>query len=553
MSRRSRRQNSSRATCSKKTSKGSGVSAWLLRIGLGLLLLIAVLSVGGYLWMRNYLAGESFRALLVKEGSAILQANVVLSPLRWDGFRVHTNLVEVSGEHQCKSMKWDGIRTGIEPGRIAAGVWSVAPTRIGKISILWDTTAPMHKSLPMDETAPPRSAAAPPWYQSLLPRSIEAAPLIVDNSDIRVILKDGSMRLHEARWEVTPSDNLKQANVQLLGGKLSLPLASAPSIRLNKAQATYRDGNLYLTQGDGAIYERGNFQLTGEWDAVKKALSLEGDVEGVQCSELLLADWKQKLMGSIVANFQVASQNDKLDARGHLKLQNGMLTALPVLDTLAAYAQSIRFRTLALHDAECDFHYQDGVITLTRIKIGSEGLARIEGRCMLSPLKDGDYSVDGDFQLGLAPGTLSAIPGAEEEVFHAGSHGLRWSPLRMTGTLKNPQEDLTGRLRAAAGARMFEILPETGVKVLKYTKQVVDDHAKPLVESVVKKGLGPADPGIKAITEVGGQAVDALSGQVGETVNDAIGGVLQGLLGNGGAEPPKGQAPDNKEAPQRRK
>jgi hypothetical protein len=193
------------------------------------------------------------------------------------------------------------------------------------------------------------------------------------------------------------------------------------------------------------------------------------------------------------------------------------------------------------------------VITLSRIKIGSEGLARLEGRCTFSPLSDGDYAVDGHFQLGLAPGTLSSIPGAEEDVFQAGSHGLRWTSLRMTGTLKSPEEDLTDRLMAAAGARMFELLPETGVKVLKYTKQVVDDHAKPLVENVgnvIKTGTGVAEQGIKTITDAGTGAVDAVTGQVGETVNDTIGGVLGGVLGTRAVEPPKVKIPEKKETPQ---
>jgi hypothetical protein len=76
-------------------------------------------------------------------------------------------------------------------------------------------------------------------------------------------------------------------------------------------------------------------------------------------------------------------------------------------------------------------------------------------------------------------------------VFKPGRFGLLWAPIRVTGTLSDPKEDLTDRLTEAAGARMFELLPETGEKVFKFTKNVLGESPTKIIEKgseVIDKG-----------------------------------------------------------------
>src|SRR5690606_32272100 len=89
------------------------------------------------------------------------------------------------------------------------------------------------------------------------------------------------------------------------------------------------------------------------------------------------------------------------------------------------------------------------------------------------------------FRLGIAPGTLSSIPGAETDVFVPGEKGLLWTDVRVTGAKDDPKEDLTERLIAAAGLRMFEELPGSGQKVLKFSKSLLGESP----EETVLKGV----------------------------------------------------------------
>ena len=98
-------------------------------------------------------------------------------------------------------------------------------------------------------------------------------------------------------------------------------------------------------------------------------------------------------------------------------------------------------------------------------------------------------------------------------MFIRGEKGLLWSPLRVTGNMNDLKEDLTDRMIAAAGERMFELIPETGVMALKFAH----DSAVQLPEQA-------AETGVKAI-ETGTNVLEkGLEG-------DVIGGVEEGVRG----------------------
>jgi hypothetical protein len=72
---------------------------------------------------------------------------------------------------------------------------------------------------------------------------------------------------------------------------------------------------------------------------------------------------------------------------------------------------------------------------------------------------------------------------------------LLWAPIRITGRLDNPKEDLTDRLIAAAGVRMFEQIPESGEKVLKFTRSMLGETP----DKVIDRGQKVIDEGERVI------------------------------------------------------
>jgi hypothetical protein len=80
--------------------------------------------------------------------------------------------------------------------------------------------------------------------------------------------------------------------------------------------------------------------------------------------------------------------------------------------------------------------------------------------------------------------------------------------LRITGTLDHPAEDLTERLQSAAGQRMFEIIPETGEKVLKFTRSMLGESPTKTIDDGVKL----IEDGTKTMRGVANGLIDGILG-----------------------------------------
>jgi hypothetical protein len=379
-----------------------------------------------------------------------------------------------------------------------------------------DQPAPMRSEGPPAETAKKGK-----WYDSLIPHEVDLKQLEIGDSSVKVITAAGPVAILNTSWKVTPDHAKGSYRAEGNAGKVKLPWKWAPPMHLGKARLRYQGESLYLTGADFQVYESGRLDLDGEMSVKGEGYIFNGKLRDVFCREILPEDWKQRLSGQVSSDFTVESTRDGPKVSGSLVLDDGVLTALPLLDALSAYADTTRFRRIALQEGKTDFEWQDGALVLRKLVLSSEGLVRLEGSLRM----DKQERLDGRFRLGLVPGILARIPGAETQVFQPGERGLLWTDLHVTGTLDDPEEDLTGRLVEAAGLRMFEILPETGEKVLKFTKEVIDED----LQKHLLKGAGILQEG-KTVIEEGKAVID-------ET-KDVVDGVLD-IFGGGGNDKKK--------------
>jgi hypothetical protein len=94
---------------------------------------------------------------------------------------------------------------------------------------------------------------------------------------------------------------------------------------------------------------------------------------------------------------------------------------------------------------------------VTNFAAESRGLLRLEGSFDVF-----GGAIDGQFQVGITPAALQWLPGSQERVFTVARGGYLWTPMRVTGPLDRPHEDLSGRLAVAAGGAVLETLEKTG-------------------------------------------------------------------------------------------
>lgn len=495
MSRRQRRR--------AATGGAKEISRWWVRGGVAALGLAVVGMGGGYLWLRSWLHGESFRHMLAASADKELRVKSEFGPFQWSGTRMETSAFKADGEGVVKSIDAEGLQVEIGLGGWWKDVWQVDNARARRIEIEIDTTAADRvKKLPpkADEPVRPKEKK---WYDSLIPHEVELRQVEIDRSSLSVLTESGAIGIAGTAWRLTPDGAKGSYRAEGSDGVVQMPWKWAPPMQLGRARLRYQEDTVFLTDADFQVYESGRLDLSGEMSAKGDGYAFNGQLRDVTCAEVLPENWKQRLGGKVDAEFSVEQRKGKPSVSGHLDLTDGVLTALPLLDALSAYADTTRFRRLALQEAKTDFEWEDGALRLGDLVIASEGLVRLEGSLRM----DREQRLDGRFRLGLVPGILSKIPGAETSVFSPGERGLLWTDLHITGTVEDPEEDLTARLIEAAGMRMIEVLPETGEKVLKFTKQVVTEDLQENLKKapeLIKQGTDLIDQGRDTLKEAEG-------------------------------------------------
>ncbi len=482
----------------------AGRSGWLGKTALALIVIGMVAAAGLYAMVRGYLHSDAFRRFLSDKVSAAAKVSGEFKPFRWEGLAVDTPAFEATGEGLIKELRVEGLHTEVGVGGLRRGVWEMMGSQVQRLELSLDARNHAGTSAPKIEAKVRPRRETGERQRGWLPTEVELKGLDVRELVVRAVLKQGPASVTGMKIHVEPTGGKQAYRAEIGDGDIVLPFDLVPTIRLDRARLRYQDGRVFLTSANAAVWQDGRVEASGEWDSGAGVYSVEGNASGVKCDELFNETWAKRFIGEADTDFTLGNQDGALVARGRLTVSNGTLTALPVLDALAAYADTRRFRVLALTEAHTDWRYQDGEILLSDLVLASEGLVRLEGSIFIR-----GETLDGSFRLGLAPGTLAKIPGAETEVFSPGGRGLTWTPLRITGTLEDPKEDLTDRLVAAAGLRMFDIIPETGEKVVKYSRSLL--------------GKSPAkviDRGVEVIQENR------------DLIQEAA-GVLDGLFGGG--------------------
>ena len=130
-----------------------------------------------------------------------------------------------------------------------------------------------------------------------------------------------------------------------------------PEIRLDRLRLRYQDAQVFLTDFTAFVFQNGRIEGTGEWDLKSRQFALEGGVSGMKCDDVFPEDWAKRCTGDVSTTFTVGNSTGAPVARGTLKMDRGVLTALPMLDALAAYADTRRFRVLNLNEAQTEWRW----------------------------------------------------------------------------------------------------------------------------------------------------------------------------------------------------
>ena len=432
---------------------------WLLG---GMALLGVIGSLGFRFWFHQFLESDHCRQWLAAAISGALHARGELLPVQASSGTLYSDGFAAQDGPAFRNLQADQIHAETRFGYWA---WScdIERMEVARLRVdLRDTPAVITPAVQ------PQPGVAGPWCDS----QFTLRQFVVENLELSLdagTLK--GMRLTALPDEHAPGEWLLAGR----GGTLKLEAlpVGLTDWRIENCELRAHGGTLFLTSAQLRGSEHGEVALEGELVPGNTA-SARGHAgfSGVPVASLLPPDWRARLSGKLGGRLDFSppagSPDDGSLIQGELSLSDGQLTALPILDQIAAVTHTDGFRQMRFRKASARISRLAGVWTVTNFTAESEGLARLEGSFTI---KAGQ--IDGVLQAGASPSTLEWVPGARERVFTVSRDGYLWTPVRLSGPAVHPREDLTPRLAEAATAQSINEV-----------RQSVRDSAKGVLDLV---------------------------------------------------------------------
>ncbi|MDF1825491.1 MAG: hypothetical protein P1U68_12665 [Verrucomicrobiales bacterium] len=441
----------------KKQSRGFNPLKMVLITGLTLLLLMVVVLLIVKSSVDGWLRGEGFRQLIVNKASSAMTSEIHLSEMKWQGAEVYADQFRAVGYEGAPfaELNLDGVR--VKTGGVKGGAFRVPEASVNRLGMEFSER---RRDAPRESEVinldPAGGPGVPEWARQFLPHRAEVDQISIGSTQISVLnsSKEPVFLLKGARGKVRPDFQTQIWEVLMQGGSIQVP--NQEEIGIRELAMRWKRSELFLDRCSLTIFDDGNIDAAGEISFGDEGLfDIDLDLSSINVDDLLTGEWKERLDGIVEGPVKVTGQPGALIYEGQLSVREATAKSMPVLSLIAEYTRNDRFKQLVFSEAKTEFKREGEVIELNELVLQSDGLVRVEGDITIL-----GESLEGVCRVGVSPGTLRWIPGAEQEVFTESKDGFLWAPLNLTGTVSEPREDLSGRLIAAAGEEILNALPE---------------------------------------------------------------------------------------------
>jgi len=458
----------------KRRPKSSSGLKWVLIVCAGLLAVLFITLFGLSMAVKNWLHGDGFQKRILATAESKLKAEVSIDGLDWQDSSLYIGSLHAQGyrDSAIAHLDVDGVRSVFDGARDQA--WQVPNVTLNQLSVEFsDDRLPQRSEneLAGDPKAGLRNL--PPFLQKWVPQRAEIGMVRIDATNLVVKNATGDESFSLRAVESASKPIVGSANgwrIQGRGGDLRIP--EQPEMRVETIDLRWVGTDLFVNSAKLQFHDEAHLAATGELSfGDESKLNLKLDLSDLDVSDVIEPEWQEKVTGVVVGEIDVngtLGSEGTLTQSGSLELIGGVLKDLPVLKKISTYTKSPKFNPLVLQEASTDFERHGEKLILTNIVIESDGLTRLEGRMTL----EGQNILLGDFRLGVTPGTLSFIPGAERKVFTEPDGGFLWTDVQVVGTLSQPKENLSQRL---VGAAIESIVEDAPGKALDTARDIVKD------------------------------------------------------------------------------
>ncbi len=428
-------------------------------------LLLALAAIFARFVAGWYFGSDRFRDQITRAVSQELKASGTFQPLHYidgtfysDGF-----MAQGTGRAFFSDLRADQIRAVVNWRGLLDRRWEVDELNIQNLDVRF-----------ADGTKPKATAMVPTVKKPSSPKPSSPKP-----GSWKLDLRKAEIAQSSWRWGSTAerSGSLTKSGFTLTpeNGSWLIEAKSGtvaqtgwPTLTIESAKLRYTGNSLFVTES-ALRAGNGRINLDGEID-FDRAADLRMRLDKVDFAPFLPSDWRARLHGKIAGTATVHAPLPEGAVRieGNLQLVEGELEALPLFDQIASFTRTERFRRIALTRGSVTFSNQGERTVLKKLVLESEGLMRVEGGCTIAKKK-----INGVFQIGVTSASLQWLPGSQARVFTVARDGYFWTPVRVSGSVDHPHEDLTKRLIAAAASEL-----------LQNSKGTLEDAARKLLDLI---------------------------------------------------------------------
>jgi hypothetical protein len=384
--------------------------------------------------LTRYIEGDAFRAAMEKETAKGLHfPECRYSPIRrTSAFTAQAESFEArNGMKAMKSLDALGITATFDPLGVFVRQWRFADVHMqsGNVEI-------------QIYRANPEAVSPKPWFAIFLPNRVYLKRIETPQANVTWRFRGEQAGFFGTQLLITPHG--LDFEYFATGGRLKMALL--PDLDLRRAHLLITKTLLTLYDIDLASNSRSAESIHAQANASigkDKSIDLRANVDQVPIRSWLPAEWKEHLAGYAFGDLHWAGQDPKLESssgEGSLRVSNGRIDSLPVLEKLAELSQKKSFEHLALSDCSLRFGWKYPKIDIENIAIEEKGKFRIEGEMSIEQRR-----LRGTIRLGLTREFLDWLPNPEE-VFSRKQDGYLWTNVHLSGTIDDPGQDLSPRI-----------------------------------------------------------------------------------------------------------
>ena len=384
--------------------------------------------------LTRYVEGDAFRLAMEEETAKGLHfPEAHYAPIRRTGTLTaqSDSFKADNGQKAMKLLDAHGITAKFDPLGVFLRQWRFTDVRVQS----GDVEIQIYE-------ANPEAMPGKPWFAIFLPNRVYLEKIQSEQANITWRFRGERAGFFGTQLLITP--NGRDFDYLATGGRLKM--APVPDLELRrihilitKTVLTLYDLGLAsdLTSSE-SIHAQGHAGLGQD-----KSVDVKANFDSVPIRQWLPAEWKGRLKGSAFGDIHWTGKDPKLESssgEGSLRIDNGRVDDLPLLNKLAELAQKKSFERLDLNECSLDFAWRYPEIDIKDITIEEKGKFPIEGEISIKR-----RLLRGTIRLGLTREYLDWLPNPEE-VFSRRSSGYLWTDVHLSGTIDEPRQDLSQRI-----------------------------------------------------------------------------------------------------------